>query len=102
MAEFIDKRLILAFPIRENHCDKENANPYFINGIETVMEYIENLPTADIVPEKHGRWEVIRVPNHWDKARCSVCKRIFESYEWGTRYCSCCGAKMKESVKHDE
>lgn len=35
------------FPIRANHCDKEHANTHFLNGIETVLEYAEQLPTVD-------------------------------------------------------
>jgi len=32
------------FPIRRDHYDKENGNDHFINGIETLMEYIDALP----------------------------------------------------------
>lgn len=43
MPRYIDADKILKFPIRADHCDKENADPHFINGIETVMEYVEYL-----------------------------------------------------------
>jgi hypothetical protein len=46
----IDLDELLKFPIRRNHCDKENANPHFINGIETVFEYAEQLPTLSWIP----------------------------------------------------
>lgn len=36
--------------------DRENGNKHFINGIETVLEYAENLPAADVAPVVHGRW----------------------------------------------
>lgn len=36
------------FPIRRDHCDREYGNEHFVNGIETVMEYAEYLPTYDI------------------------------------------------------
>lgn len=58
------------------------------------MEIVASLPATDVVPAVHGKWEVIHVKNHWDKARCSACKRVFESYEWGSNYCPVCGAKM--------
>lgn len=32
------------FPIRRDHCDKENGNDHFISGVETLMEYIDLLP----------------------------------------------------------
>lgn len=47
MAEYIDREALMKFPIRANHCDKEHANTHFINGIESVMEYAEQLPTVD-------------------------------------------------------
>ena len=50
MAEYIDREALMKFPIRANHCDKEHANTHFINGIESVMEYAELLPTVDAVP----------------------------------------------------
>lgn len=46
----IDAEKLQEFPIRANRCDKEHANKHFINGIESVMEYAELLPTVDAVP----------------------------------------------------
>ena len=50
MAEYINRESIMKFPIRKDHCDKEHANKHFINGIESVLEYAENLPAADVAP----------------------------------------------------
>ena len=57
MAEYIEREAIMEFPIRKDHCDKEHANEHFIFGIESVLEYVENLPAADVAPVVHGRWE---------------------------------------------
>ena len=46
----IDADKLQQFPIRANRCDKAHANTHFINGIESVMEYAELLPTVDAVP----------------------------------------------------
>ena len=46
MAEYIDREALMEFPIRANRCDKEHANEHFLNGIETVLEYAERLPTV--------------------------------------------------------
>ena len=43
----IDADKLQQFPIRANRCDKEHANKHFLNGIETVLEYAEKLPTVD-------------------------------------------------------
>ena len=50
MAEYIEREALRAFPIRADHCDKEHANKHFIYGIETILEYAENLPAADVAP----------------------------------------------------
>lgn len=57
----IDGDKLQEFPIRANHCDKEHANTHFINGIESVMEYAEQLPAVDA--------EVV--------VRCKDCKHEF-------------------------
>ena len=50
MAEYIEREGLMKFPIRRDHCDKEHANEHFICGIETVLEYAESLPSADVAP----------------------------------------------------
>ena len=66
----IDGDKLQEFPIRANRCDKEHANEHFINGIETVLEYAEQLPTVDA--------EVV--------VRCKDCKKSGVT-EFGKRYC---------------
>lgn len=88
MDEYIKRAAIMEFPIRKDHCDKERANEHFIFGIESVLEYVQNLPAADVAPVVHGRWVY-----HDDDGvvTCSGCGNA-ESSEG--RYCSYCGAKM--------
>lgn len=50
MAEYIERGALRQFPIRRDHYDRKNGNKHFINGIESVLEYAENLPTADVAP----------------------------------------------------
>ena len=50
MADYIDREALRQFPIRKDHYDKKNGNEHFIFGIETVMEYAESLPAADVAP----------------------------------------------------
>ena len=57
----IDADKLQEFPIRANRCDKEHDKTHFINGIETVLEYAEQLPTVDA--------EVV--------VRCKDCKHEF-------------------------
>ena len=68
----IDADKLQEFPVRANRCDKEHANKHFLNGIETVLEYAEQLPTVDA--------EVV--------VRCRECKH---HHDCGTRFCDALG-----------
>ena len=102
MAEYIERGALMQFPIRRDHYDRENGNEHFINGIETVLEYAENLPAADVAPVVHGLWE--REPSsswRWTPSgavavtrttyRCGLCGR---GTAVKSNYCPNCGAKM--------
>ena len=51
MAKYIKLEELMRFPIRRNHYDKEHGSKDFIYGIETVLEYAENLQTTDVAQE---------------------------------------------------
>lgn len=53
MPKLIDLDKLLEYPIRINHYDKENGNEDFVLGVESVLEYAENLPAVDAVPVVH-------------------------------------------------
>lgn len=92
MPEYIDRaNLIARIKYYVTHTPEDSGEHY---AYSVVLNEVLNCPAADVVPVVHGKWEVIHVKNHWDKARCSACKRVFESYEWGSNYCPVCGAKM--------
>ena len=64
----IDADKLQEFPIRANRCDKEHANTHFINGIETVLEYAEQLPTVDaeaVVRCKDCKHRIYKRVNDW-------------------------------------
>ena len=103
MAEYIERGALMQFPIRRNHYDRKNGNKHFINGIESVLEYAENLPAADVAPVTHGRW--ISKNDHgyeWTFV-CSNCDYV-DGYPFNDRhnYCPNCGAKMDEHVEDDK
>lgn len=62
-----------------------------------IVETLKDLPSADVAPVRHGRWEDYE-ENTW---QCSECGEQFY-LEDGTpqeneyRYCPNCGAKMDE------
>lgn len=45
--DLVHKSTIMKYPIRMDHYDEENGNLDFILGIESVLEWVESLPTAD-------------------------------------------------------
>lgn len=89
MAEYIERGALMQFPIRRDHYDRKNGNKHFINGIESVLEYAENLPAADVAPVVHGRW--IHYPD-CGVTRCSHCGWSIEEC-WESKHCPECGAK---------
>lgn len=46
----IDVDDLMKFPIRIDHYDKEHGNEHFVYGVETVLEYAQNLPMVVAVP----------------------------------------------------
>ena len=48
----IDANELAKFPIRIDNYDREHGNADFVFGIETLMEWVENLPTVDAVGER--------------------------------------------------
>lgn len=100
MTEYIKREELMEFPIRRNHYDRKNGNKHFINGIETVLEYAENLPAADVAPVRHGQWICIR--KGYEEYECSVCHGMDSNCSdyYGSHvvteqdYCPNCGAKM--------
>ena len=94
MTEYIEREAIMEFPIRKDHCDKERANEHFIFGIESVLEYVQNLPAADVAPVVHGRWAHLG----GDEWCCSACGFVITtegSWDKPTKkHCEDCGARM--------
>ena len=96
--ELIDKAELMKYPIRIDHYDKEHGNEHFVLGIESVLEFAEQLPTIDAVEVVHAGWQ-----SHGDfftsYLKCPVCEKSICAYADngdGQRfdYCPNCGAKM--------
>lgn len=109
MKEYIEREAVLQFPIRKDHCDKEHANKHFIFGVESVMEYVENLPAADVAEVRHGRWELYGNDDDLGSSYfCSVCHSSFDE-DWfynhnkfrPFKFCPNCSARMGEEAEQD-
>lgn len=63
----------------------KRTNRYF-----NVKFDIEEAPTIEADPIRHGRWE--RTSD--GAARCTACKRKMNPSQYGYAFCGLCGAKM--------
>lgn len=63
-----------------------------------IVETLEDLPSADVAPVRHGRWRHERLPStsggSYSVVRCSACKYQYPMTE--VNYCPNCGARMDE------
>lgn len=61
---------------------------------------VKAIPAADVVPVRHGKWEITDAYPH--NVHCSVCHKRFAQTHWEVwedgslprDYCPNCGAKM--------
>ena len=61
-----------------------------------IYSAIDNAPTADVAPVRHGRW-IERKSLHADggiSAKCSVCYKNVQYLGNPLKFCPTCGAKM--------
>ena len=56
-----------------------------------LRETLDNVPTINAVPVRHGRWLRMDEAPEWDQRRCSECGDISCCQR---NYCPNCGAKM--------
>ena len=81
--------------------DAEELKKTFVGnryGTKAIEYYIDNAPTVDAEPVRHGRW---------DGATCSVCgfswsEVTYEAPQVEMSFCPNCGAKMDEEEKDCE
>ena len=74
-----------------------------INDFENVIDAV---PTADVVPIRHGRW--ISLDDYFEDAQCSECGDAlvigdcsFNDFCECYNYCPNCGAKMDGGEEND-
>lgn len=101
MAEYIEREAAIAKCREIAACEwNHRASPVsWADAYEQFAEDIEELPSADVVPVVHGRWEEVDYFCGDSLWRCSACgcEWWFESggpVENGTNYCPNCGARM--------
>lgn len=97
MAEYIDKEELLGI---EKLLDtgvlrmSKTANTIY----DQIMYDIEHMPVADVVPVKHGKWQVLDNCSN-EGVYCSVCqkkvyRKSYANQKVKSSFCPNCGAKM--------
>ena len=89
MAEYIEREAALAFPFANGRYDHKNADPHFINGCESYMEWLEAIPAADVVARDcYDRLlaENDELRKERPVVRCKDCKYSAVDFE-DRRYC---------------
>lgn len=64
MPRYIDRDIAMSHPFANGQYDKENANEHFIFGYEGYKEWLEQLPTVDVV-------EVVRCKDCIHSSQCT-------------------------------
>lgn len=67
---------------------------------EALVKAVDDAPTIDAEPVRHGRWE--QYPGH-GSIRCMRCKLEFDEQKMPSArdYCPNCGAKMDAEIQYD-
>ena len=65
--------------------------------VDKAIKGLKNLPTADVVEVKHGKWQ-----KRGNEKTCSVCKFIYYSNNDEWNYCPNCGAIMDGRKEADK
>lgn len=66
-----------------------------VGVVKLIKEELRKVPTADVAPVRHGRWETNS--DRPDSLICSVCKCGFDMWKHDPHnFCPNCGSKMDE------
>ena len=92
MPRYIDADLIL--PEMESKLDMQEL--YLPIHFQEFI--VDEIPSADVSPVRHGRWEE---QSDRDELVCSYCNGGYTLYD-ETPYCPHCGAKMDEEENEND
>lgn len=68
---------------------------------ESIKQIVSNLPAADVMEVRHGRWErALTASGIISRVRCSVCAGIQPLTFENMPYCPTCGTRMGQENKH--
>lgn len=80
MARQIDLDQLMKYPLRREseHCDEKNADPRFLNGVESILEWAQTLPT--LTPPNEWVSVYDRLPEPGERVLATDCGFVGEFY----------------------
>lgn len=80
MARQIDLDQLMKYPLRRGseHCDEKNADPRFLNGVESILEWAQTLPT--LTPQNEWVSVYDRLPEPGERVLATDCGFVGEFY----------------------
>ena len=67
------------------------------DGCEYDTKLIDEIPTADVAPVRHGEWEIVVGSNGKEYMVCTCC-RVSQDLTGVLTYCPNCGCRMDGGV----
>lgn len=91
--KFFMKAYNAAYPVIHGNNDRENGLTMY-----GIAQLLDEQPTIDAVPVRHGHWIKIGSQNSIRNMKCSICgEEVFGDADT-EKYCFNCGSKMDEKV----
>ena len=90
---------LLTYPIRRSNYDKEHGSGEFINGVESVLEYAQEIHVYDLGNHVNRVAKWIPEGTYKTLYRCSYCGNA-ENYPH--KFCGNCGCKMQNEKEEAE
>ena len=93
MAEYIEREVLKQQLQLESYCN-------YIHTLEDVLNIIDFVSVADVVPVVHSYWEYKITDDGENIGICHNCKYPVSWFWEQAKYCPNCGAKME--VDHED
>ena len=83
------------------------SEEFLLESEKAVFEEIDNAPTVEAVPVRHGKYIGTEFDGYADGCpvyyewKCSECGCVFEEEEPTYNYCPNCGAKMNGEIEEE-
>ena len=99
--EYIEREA--AYPLAKKICDAIDSEDFQrLNFGMRILDWIDDIPAADVRPVVRGKWEVSRTDYGWNGAefpthcKCTECGREVP-YQDKDNFCPNCGADMRNA-----